>query len=167
MIRLLAPAVLLLAGPAAAQPPKLPAINPDKMADPKEAARVADELEKDYAGRKQPEAVRMLVSILRGRLGGDDGWFGPAETRYTWTWLAKRHGLEPAAMAVPRERFRGPADVFARLDRDGDGRVTPGDLDWSDRHPFVQQLGWTNRVFRRLDSGGDGKITREELYAFF
>ena len=92
--------VFALASAAVAQPPKLPTLDPDRLADPQEAARVADALEKEYAGKRQPEAVRMLISILRGKLGGEDGWFGPAQSRYTWAWLVKRNGVEHSHAAT-------------------------------------------------------------------
>jgi thiol-disulfide isomerase/thioredoxin len=147
--------------------PKLPdGVTPEKLGDPQEAERVAAWLEKEYP-EPRPESVRMLVAILRGsQLMGNDGWFGPAETRYTWKWLADRNGAADAK-EIPKDQFRGPAAHFARLDRDGDGRITAGDLDWSDRNPYVMQANMINRIFRRIENGGDGKLTREELDAFF
>lgn len=147
---------------------KLLGLNPEQLADPKEAARAADCLEKAYSGSRPPEAVRMLLAILRGsEMGPQDGWFGPAETRFTWEWLAGRHGIDPATAALPRAQFLGSETCFGRLDRDGDGRITPGDLDWSDRNPFVQQSSLVNRLFRRMDTQGDGRLTRGDLDAFF
>jgi alkyl hydroperoxide reductase subunit AhpC len=72
--------------------------------------------------------------------------------------------------SIPRERFRGPDPWFARLDRDKSGAITPDDLDWSDRHPWVQMSSMASRLFRRLDgqSGqGDGQLTKDELLQFF
>jgi hypothetical protein len=154
-----------------AEPPKplkLPdGVTPDSLADPKEAARVADRLEKEYPAPR-PEGAQMLIAILRGsRLNGTDGWFGPAKSRYTWAWLAARHGADPEAAGITKEQFRGPGKLFDALDRDGDGRITPGDLDWSDRNPHVVQANAVNRLFRGLDRSGDGRLTREELDEFF
>ena len=141
----------------------LPKLDPDKMADPKEAARAVEMLEKAYP-EPRPEAVRMLVAVLKGsQLNGTDGWFGPAESRYGWKWLADRHGVDPKTGAVARDAFRGPAALFDALDRGGDGKITADDLDWSDRHPYVMQANVLNRAFRRLDASGDGRLTRAEL----
>src|SRR5829696_1955319 len=148
--------------PPGAIVPRLPeGLTPDKLGDPKEAAKVADWLDKEYPA-PQPESVKMLVAILRGsQLNGTDGWFGPAQSRYTWKWLAERHGLEAAAKGLPLKSFKGSAAVFDRLDRDGDGSVTPFDLDWSDRNPYAMQLNMVSRLFRRLDATtSDGKLTR-------
>jgi hypothetical protein len=60
----------------------------------------------------------MLVAVLRGsQMGPGEGWFGPAQSRYSWKWLADRCGVDPAKGGIPRDRFRGPEAWFARLDR--------------------------------------------------
>ena len=148
--------------------PKLPpGFAIEKMGDPKEASKAADWVEKEYAG-KPTEAAKMLIAILRGlKADGSDGWFGPAESRYSWEWLVKRSELEAKVTAISREQFKGPAALFDRLDRDGDGKLTPSDLDWSDRNPYVQQAAMITRLFRRMDGNTDGELTREELEAFF
>jgi thiol-disulfide isomerase/thioredoxin len=153
--------------PAAAVAPKLPeGVTPERLNDPKEAARVADLLDKEYPA-PQPESVRMLVALLRGTGVSGGGWFGPAQTRYDWKWLAARHGLDETAKGVPMKSFRGQPALFDKLDRDGDGQITPGDLDWSDRNPYAMQLGFASRLFRRFDGDSDGKVTRDELDRFF
>jgi thiol-disulfide isomerase/thioredoxin len=153
--------------PAAAKP-TVPTLDARTLADPKAAAAAAALLESAYPDAKPPEVVRMLTAILRGsNMGPGEGWFGPPETRYTWQWLAERHGPDVARAGIPRERFQGAAAWFARLDRDRDGRITPGDLDWSDDNPFVMQSYMLNRMFRRMNQRGDGRLTREELQKFF
>lgn len=148
--------------------PRLSYLQPEQLADPQKAAAAADSLEKTYQGQRQPEAVRMLLAILRGpKLGPQDGWFAPAQTRYTWQWLAARHGLEASALSLGLEQFYGSATAFKRLDRDGDGRITPGDLDWSEQNLWVQQAYLVNRLFRRMNGKGDGKLTQAEFDAFF
>jgi len=136
--------------------------------DPKAAAAAAALLESAYQGQTPPEAVRMLTAILRGsQMGPGEGWFGPAQTRYNWTWLAKRCGVDPAKGAITRKQFPGLDAWFACLDRDKDGSITPGDLDWSDRNPYVQMLYLTNRLFRRMNSSGNGRLSKDELLQFF
>lgn len=125
------------------------------------------EIEKAYEGKTPPEAVRMLLAISRGSMmGPGEGWFGPANVRYTWKWLAQRHGIAESE-GIPADKFQGTELWFARLDRNKDGRITADDLDWSDRNPWIQQSYIVNRLFRRMETSGDGKLTREEWTAFF
>jgi hypothetical protein len=161
-------AILVAADPQPAGTPKLPpGFDVEKMSDAKEAAKAADWIEKEYAG-KPTEASKMLVAILRGlKADGSNGWFGPAESRYTWAWLAAQSGLGAKATAITKEQFKGSGALFDRLDRDGDGRITPQDLDWSDRNPYVMQAALITRLFRRMDGNTDGELTPAELEAFF
>jgi hypothetical protein len=126
-----------------------------------------EEIEKAYAGQTPPESVKMLLAIMKGTMRSTrDGWFGPAQQRYGWQWLAERHGLSPEA-GLDEKTFLGKPDWFRRLDRDRNGRVTPQDLDWSEESPWVQRASQLYRLFRRIESSGDGKLTREEWIAFF
>ncbi len=144
------------------------AVNPDVAADPRAAAAAAALLESAYRGERPPEAVRMLAAILRGsQMGPGDGWFGPAETRYTWKWLSRHYAVDQARGGIPRSSFRGQDALFARLDRNQDGVITPDDLDWSDRNPYVQMSHVANRLFRKLNGHADGRLTKEELTQFF
>lgn len=141
--------------------PAAPATGPDV-----EKISVSD-IEKAYEGVEQPEAVKMLLAISKGsQMGPNDGWFGPADSRFSWKWLAERQGT-PDAEAIPKDKFLGEDLWYARLDRNRDGRITPGDLDWSDRNPWVQQAYMVNRIFRRMDASGDGRMTYDELQDFF
>ncbi len=134
--------------------------------DVKEALAAARWLEKAYAGSRPPEAVRMLIAIARGaRLAPGEGWFGPCQTRYTWSWLARLHGATEDG--IPLKKFRGPTSLFRRLDRDQDGRITPDDLDWSERHPYVQMAARVDLLFARVNAKGDGKITLDEWQNLF
>jgi thiol-disulfide isomerase/thioredoxin len=147
--------------------PKLPpGFSIENMADPKEAAQAADWIEKEY-GDKPTESSRMLVALLRGlKADGSNGWFGPAESRYTWAWLAERSGFHAKTPAIGKANFKGPDTLFDKLDRDGDGRIMPQDLDWSDRNPYVMQAAMITRLFRRMDGNTDGELTSAELDAF-
>jgi thiol-disulfide isomerase/thioredoxin len=146
---------------------ELEALVQGKESSPDELKAVADELEKSYGEARPPESVRMLIAIARGgQMGAGEGWFGPAQNRYSWDWLAKRHEID-AKDAIKAEAFRGPESLFKRLDRNRDGELKAEDFDWSDRNPWVQQSYMVNRLFRRFDQEGDGRVTREDMLAFF
>jgi hypothetical protein len=143
-------------------------LDPKSLADPKGAAAAAAFLESVYQGERPPESVRMLIAVLRGsQMGPGDGWFGPSETRYTWKWLAERCGVDPAKGGIPRGAFRGQEALFARLDRNRDGVITPDDLDWSERSPYMQVSFMATRFFRKFNAQSDGRLTRDELLQFF
>lgn len=124
-------------------------------------------IEKAYEGAQPPESVKMLLAIVRGsKMGPGDGWFGPADCRYSWKWLAERHGI-PETEGIPADKFLGEERWFARLDRNKDGRITADDFDWSEGNSWVQQSYQVNRLFRRIETTGDGKLSREEWNQFF
>ena len=114
-----------------------------------------------------PEAVAMYLVIARdGQLDGTNGWFGAAQNRFSWQWLAERHAIAPD-QPLAADSFHGPEAIFKQLDRDHDGSISGLDLDWSDGNPWVRQSYMVNRMFRRIDPSGDGKLTAEEWQAFF
>jgi hypothetical protein len=175
MLKRLAPCLLLalVLAPLSARAAdeeliKVLTLKPEQYADDASAARTAEEIEKVYPSGEQPEAIRMLLAMLRGsQMGPRDGWFGPAQSRFDWKWLAARHGLADDAESLPVAEFQGSQSHANRLDRDGDGEITPSDLDWSDRNPWVQQAYIVSRLFRKMNARGDGRLTRQELTAFF
>lgn len=149
-----------------------------KSATPSQDAKMREEakdgeaaaalLESAYEGERPPEGVRMLAAVLRGsRMGPGDGWFGPAENRYSWKWLAGRCGVDPTQGGIPRDRFRSSDAWFARLDRDKDGAITPEDFDWSDRSSYVQMSRLVDRVFQKLNTERNGHLSKQELLQFF
>jgi hypothetical protein len=100
-------------------------------------------------------------------MGAGEGWFGPAQGRYSWKWLADRCGVDPAKGEIPRNRFPGSEVLFKRLDRDKNGIISSDDFDWSDRSPYVQMAYMVNRLFRKLNAEGNGQLTKDELLQFF
>jgi hypothetical protein len=153
--------------PAKSKAAAAPTADPLKFSgDWKEALAAARWLEKAYAGSRPPESVRMLIAIANGTwLDSNGGWYGPGQTRYTWEWLARLHGVKEAG--IPLSKFRGSRELFRRLDRDGDGRITAEDLDWSENSPYLQRLGLVYRLFYQINAKRDGKITAEQWQAFF
>ncbi len=126
-----------------------------------------EQIEAAYEGKEMPEAVAMYLVIARdGQLDGTNGWFGPAQNRFSWQWLAERHEVAPD-QPLAADSFHGPEAIFKQLDRDHDGSISGFDLDWSDENPWVGQSYMINRIFRRIDPSGDGKLTAEEWQAFF
>src|SRR5205807_475518 len=82
------------------------------------------------AAAQKHEFTAMLVHLARKGIdmGPGDGWFKPAESRYSWKWLSARHGGKDK---IPAKEFDAPPELFARLDRDRDGSLTAADFDWS------------------------------------
>lgn len=117
--------------------------------------------------RPEAEFYRMLAAVLNGSMmGPGEGWFGPGESRYDWSWLAARYGVPPKG-SLPRAKFAGPAALFAALDRDGDGVLKAEDFDWGDNAPFVRQLGQARQWVGRADKDNDGKLSKAEWDALF
>jgi hypothetical protein len=147
----------------------MPPLDAEALTDPKKAEVAAALLESAYQGQRPPEGVRMLTAILRrgADSGPGEGWFDPSENRYSWKWLAKRCGIDPAQGGISRDRFPGSTDWFARLDRNKNGAIAPEDFDWSERSPYVQMSRMASRLYRKLNAAGDGHLSKDELLHFF
>jgi hypothetical protein len=118
---------------------------------------------------RDAEFTRMLFAVLNQpimAIGPGAGWFGPAESRYSWAWVADRHGVKPSA-GVPEDKFKGASELFAALDRDRNGVLRADDFDWSDDAPFVRQLSEAGRWLGRADRNGDRKLSKDEWDALF
>ena len=138
----------------------------ESHSNPVPLQQLADIFEASYAEETPPEGARMLLAILRGsRMGPGEGWFGPSQSRYDFAWLVEQHG--GSSEGVPRSRFAGSGELFAVLDRNRDGVIEPGDLDWSDDNPYVQLSYALNRIFRRLDADGSGGLSRADWEGIF
>jgi hypothetical protein len=77
----------------------------------------------------------MILAILGGSgAGPGTGWFHPSQCVYDWKWLAQRMDVNHDGV-ITREEFTGSGSLFDRLDRDGDGTLTPADFDLSSEPP--------------------------------
>ena len=116
---------------------------------------------------KIPEGVEMLWAIVRGSdMGPNDGWFHPAQSHYSWKWLADRFDKD-ADGAIELKEFQGPVELFDRLDRDHDGAISEDDLDWSDQSKYLQQSALASRMIGRMDANSNGRVTKLEWDAIF
>ena len=148
-------------------PATLPTLEEPPAPGPELLNYTPEQIEAAYEGKEMPEAVSMYLVIAKGgQLDGSGGWFGPAESRFSWAWLAERHGID-ADQSLPKDKFQGDEAIFNVLDRDHDGSISGADLDWSDNNPWVRQSYMIGRMFRRIDPSGDGRLTAEEWQAFF
>lgn len=146
--RALALACLIATAPAAAR-----AVGPDRPG----AGR----------GPHVPEFLEMARMILAkgADMGPTDGWFHPAESRYGWDWLSARDGDRDGA--VGPDELGGPAEMFGRLDRDGDGAIRADDLDWSPDSAYLRRQAAARRRFAMMDRDSNGRVSRDEWAAYF
>lgn len=162
--------LLLLAGLAwNAAPGPSPAADPPPRKERAAPVRttLGTVLQRTVGDWRCPEIVEMIWAIASGsHMGPGEGWFHAGQSRYGWDWLAARYDADKNGR-ITREEFQGPADLFDRLDRDRDGVLTADDFDWSDRSPFLRQVGITGQWFRWIDANSNGRITREEWETFF
>jgi hypothetical protein len=136
-------------------------------ATPAGAAEVDGRLLPALDQLRRTEFAEMLVAILKGDppVAGF-GWFHPGQSAYGWKWLADRYDADRDG-AVTRKEFLGPAELFERLDRNHDGRLTAEDFDWSPRSPLAREEQLAERLFRRGDADTNGRVSAEEWQAMF
>jgi AhpC/TSA family len=156
--------VLLLAPPVRGQVAASPRDEPVSASRP--APTADDLLSKLPAEQRTPDAEAMVRAIAAGEMGPHQGWYRPGESRFGWDWLRSRDDADGDEVIV-RDEFSGPAETFARLDRDRSGQIKQEDFNWSDESPYVQKLGQATQLFRRLDDSSDGRLDREEWLAAF
>jgi hypothetical protein len=132
-----------------------------------DAAEPAPQSHDLLASVRRLEFVEMLTAIVNGdEIGPGAGWFHPSQSRYNWKSLAERMDADHDSAITPEE-FSGPRELFDRLDRDGDGRLTAADFDWSDESPYWRQAGMAKQLLRRADADNDGKVSEEEWRELF
>jgi hypothetical protein len=137
------------------------------VAAPAGAAEPPGRLLPELDRLRRTEFAEMLVAILKGNppVAGF-GWFHPGQSAYGWQWLADRCDADGDG-AVSRKEFPGPAELFERLDRDHDGRLTPEDFDWSPKSPLAREEQLAERLFRRGDADTNGRLSAAEWQAVF
>ncbi len=137
---------------------------PVARADPPRFAAWWQQRRKEF---RQYEFIQMMDAITTAgsQMGPGDGWFHPSQSRYGWKWLAERCGAPDGAI-TPKE-FPGPLSLFHRLDRDGNGVLTPDDFDWTDKAPYLKQVSMARAWFGRFDKDSNGRVSRAEWDAFF
>ncbi len=132
-----------------------------------DAAEPASQRGDFLASVRHVEFVQMLSAIVNGEeIGPGAGWFHPSQSLYSWKQFAERMDVNHDGAITPEE-FIGPRELFDRLDRDGDGRLTAADFDWSDESPYWRQAGMAKQLLRRADANKDGKLSEEEWQSLF
>jgi hypothetical protein len=113
------------------------------------------------------EISEMIWAIFSGsQMGPGEGWFKDGQSRYSWAWLAERCHADPDG-PITREEFKGPAELFPRLDANRDGVLTKADFDWSSGSPLMRGRQMSGQWFRMIDANSNGRITQDEWNAFF
>jgi hypothetical protein len=113
------------------------------------------------------EGVEMVRAILTGsQMGPGEGWFHPAQSRYSWAWLVENFDADNDGK-ITRKEFPGDDVLFARLDRNHDGVLTKDDFDWSESSAYYRQSGMIRGMFSMFDANSNGRISKEEWDEFF
>jgi thiol-disulfide isomerase/thioredoxin len=130
------------------------------------SSAIAERLESMFES-EVPEAIRMLVGILRGEaMEPGKGWFGPAQKARDWTWIATQHAIDTDA-AITKSDFQGDSVLFSRLDRNNDEMLQASDFDWSMASSYLREVGIANSVFRSIDKSMNAQVSKDEILAFF
>ncbi len=157
--------LVVAASPGRGQPPK--AVDEKVWIDWSDVQRFYEKIVPGLEAGKRPEAANQLMMILfNTRSNPVPGWYGPGQSRYDWIWLAARFDVNRDGKIV-RPEFLGPDSSWGRLDRDGDGVLTHGDLDWTENSEWMRRENQVQRRFREMDTDGDGRLTSEEWKAYF
>ncbi|MFO0867774.1 MAG: deiodinase family protein [Pirellulales bacterium] len=93
-------------------------------------------------------------------------WVRVGRSRYNWEWLAKKCDRN-ADGAVTRDELPLSQEVFARLDRTWDDKLTAADFDWSKEGALCRQKETTFALFKIADKNSDGRLSPEEWQALY
>ena len=63
----------------------------------------------------------------------------------------------------PKKKRQGVEDVFKKLDKNGDGKVTPAEFQ---AHPGIKNKEAAAKAFKAADADGNGRLTLEEIESF-
>lgn len=130
---------------------------------PELAARLGELLGREW--KERPEWADMASVILKNEpMSYGKGWFTGAKSRYHWKWLTETFPEETADRKIARDELPQLTEAdFKRLDRNGDGSISPMDLDWSKGNPMMAGFSPSDMVFDKLDLDFNGRLTRDEL----
>jgi Ca2+-binding EF-hand superfamily protein len=132
-----------------------------------ESDTYTDLLHQGVVRLKKLEVVEQVSMILRGQMNPNGGWFHPSQSRYSWKWFADRYdknhdGKITADEWPDKEKSPAEYNLFKRLDRDGDGKITPTDFDWSGRSRYAQDMMMATMILQMLGADNGGKMTKED-----
>jgi len=126
-------------------------------------------LEQDWKTR--PEWGEMAVAVLKGqRMGIGSGWWRESLKRYDWSWFQGHYDVDRDGQVTRNEL---PSDlpqaeqIFDRLDRNLDGRITSADLDPNEPGGPMSPSNMATMLFSRLDKDSNGRLSLQELAEFF
>lgn len=134
---------------------------------PESRAKLGELLAADWKDR--PEWVEMLISLLKNEeMRGTTGWFKPSDKKYDWAWLAARFDTNKDGV-INQDELSGESigfdRLFARLDRDNDGKLRSDDFDYANQ-PSTPPVMMSRFLSRLFDTDSNGRITPEEFQAF-
>jgi Ca2+-binding EF-hand superfamily protein len=138
------------------------ALRPAEESPPAAGKPTAEDLlSKVPQDKRTPDLEAMARAIAAGKMGPNQGWYRPGESRYGWEWLRARLDKD-ADEGITADELRDHSRAFKRLDRDRNGQIKADDFDWTDDSPYMKQLSQSEQLFRRLDASSDGRISSEE-----
>jgi hypothetical protein len=114
----------------------------------------------------QCHAEEASSDVASNSRGAEPDWVRVGRSRYDWGWLAKKCDRNSDG-AVTRDELPLSHDVFARLDRTWDDKLTAADFDWSKEGALCRQKETTFALFKIVDKDSNGRISPEEWQALY